>query len=88
MRNEMVFKYSYDAHIAACFDPKCLQRSGYKLKKFVDGYRYYPIGRKRTYVIRNSQIVELGQHISTYYWSERLRYRSQFNCLVIQFRKK
>ncbi|OPX89878.1 MAG: hypothetical protein A4E53_01393 [Pelotomaculum sp. PtaB.Bin104] len=70
MRNDIVYRIAYDAHIAAYLDPECHRRSGYKLKKFEDGYRYYPIGTKKTYIVRNSQVVELGQHISTIYWSE------------------
>lgn len=68
MKSNMFFKFSYDAHIAACFDPECLQRGGYKLMKFSDGYRYYPIGSKRIFVIKNDQVVELGQHMATYFW--------------------
>ena len=88
MGKDLVFKFSYDAHIAACFDPECLRRSGYKLKKFADGYRYYPIGSKRTFVKRNAQVVELGLHISTYFWCNKSRFRSQSDCSVILFKNK
>ncbi|MDO7786622.1 hypothetical protein [Desulforamulus aquiferis] len=70
MVSAIVYKFSYDAHIAACFDPECLRQSGYKLKKFKDGYRYYPIDSNQTYVVRNQQTIELGEHISTFYWSK------------------
>ena len=85
MRNDLVFKNSYDAHIAAYFDPESLQKSGYQLKKFIDGYRYYPINKKQAYVIRNSQVVELGQHVSTYYWSGESKFPNQSKCLIIPF---
>lgn len=87
MGKDVVFRFSYDAHLAACFDLRCLQKSGYKLKKYVDGYRYYPIGSKHTYVIRNPQVIEVGQHVSTYYWSGQRNSRNRFNCLVIPFKK-
>lgn len=87
MRNDLVFKNSYDAHISACFDPECLHRNGYKLKKYLDGYRYYPIGIKQTYVIRSSQVVELGQYISTFYWSSGMSNSlNDSECLIIPFR--
>ena len=86
MSNDFVFKLSYDARIAAFFDPECLQRGGYILKKFSDGYRYYPLGSHQAHAVKNSKVVELGQHISTFYWSRQSPARNKSNCRIISFK--
>lgn len=88
MRDVLVFKRSKEALLNAFFDPECHEKRGYNLKKFEDGYRYYPLGCKKTYLIRNTQIFELGQHILTFYWSGQTNSGKRFNCLVIPFNKK
>ena len=87
MREDLVFKRSREAQLSAFFDPEC-KGSGYKLKKFKDGYRYFPLGNKKTYVIRNAQIAELGQHILTCYWSCHLRTVNEFKCIILPFKCK
>lgn len=88
MHNDPVFALSNNARIAAFLDPECLKRGGYILKKFTDGYRYYPIGSKQTYVLKNSKVIELGQHVSTFYWSNPSKDEIPSNCVIIPFKGK
>lgn len=91
MKVDLVFKHPSNARKEAFFDPECYQKGGYILKKFSDGYRYFPLDSQKTYVIRNSQVVELGQYISTFYWWLRhseTETRSQSNCRVVPFKTK
>lgn len=88
MNNDPVFKLPNNARIAAFLDPECFKRGGYILKRFTDGYRYYPIGSKQTYVRRDSEVIELGQHVSTFYWSRPSKDEISTNCIVIPFKRK
>jgi hypothetical protein len=89
MKVDLVFKLPSNARIEAFFDPDCYQQGGYILKKFADGYRYFPLGCQRTYVVRSPHIIELGQHISTFYWwSRQSDTKKQTNCKVIPFNSK
>jgi len=74
MGNKKVFALSYDAQSAAYFDTECINQGGYVLKKFTDGYRYYPLGSKMTYVSRTSNVTEIGIHIFTDYFLQLQRF--------------
>lgn len=91
MENKLVFKRPCNARTAAFFDRECFQKGGYILKKFADGYRYFPLGSNQTYVRRNWQVVELGQHVSIFYWSSQIparSYKKRIDCLVIPFKRE
>jgi len=65
MGNKRVFELSYNAQSAACFDTECIRQGGYILKRFTDGYRYFPLGSKTTFVARSENVTEIGVHILT-----------------------
>ncbi|MEG6615260.1 hypothetical protein V6C27_02305 [Peptococcaceae bacterium 1198_IL3148] len=89
MKTDLVFRLPSNARKKAFFDPDCYQQGGYILKKFSDGYRYFPLGSQQTYVVRNPQLIELGQHVSTFYWwSRQSDVQIQTNCKIISFDRK
>lgn len=63
---DILFKTASEARLEGLCDVKCAFQGGFIVKRFNEGYKYFPLKDKAPYLVRSGKIVELGEYVGTY----------------------